>query len=91
MAPELKQYQHRRECTAQQRLEEGQKVQQPIVLCSGVQVLFYRPASFGLRLPHLCHPTLERNLGKNSTSCLIPATMESPVALQRSPMNAGFW
>ena len=44
VAPELKQYQHRRECTAQQRLEEGQKVQQPIVLCSGVQVLFYRPA-----------------------------------------------
>jgi hypothetical protein len=33
-----------RECTAQQRLEERQKVQQPIVLCSGVQVLFYRPA-----------------------------------------------
>ena len=44
VAPELKQNQHRRECTAQQRLEEGQKVQQPIVLCSGVQVLFYRPA-----------------------------------------------
>jgi hypothetical protein len=49
---------------------------------------------FGLRLPQLCHSTLEQNLGRNSTSCSIPATMESaesPVALQRSPMNAGFW
>src|SRR5260370_5088595 len=44
---------------------------------------------FGLRLPHLCRSTLERNLGKHSTSCSIPATTESaesPVVLQRSPM-----
>jgi len=37
---------------------------------------------FGLR--HLCRSTLEGNLGKNSTSCSIPPTMESaesPVAL----------
>ena len=47
---------------------------------------------FGLR--HLCRSTLEGNLDKNSTSCSIPPTMESaesPVALQRSPMNVGFW
>ncbi len=65
MAPNSSSTNTKRECTAQQRLEERQKVEQPIVLCSGVQVLFYRPASFGLRLPHLCHSTLERNLGRS--------------------------